>query len=172
MLKTRSRPVISKIFVMLRSLQTSESWPSFVRSRLTPPTSTPSVVESIKVVSEKSTTTWRAPCRGRLLGHDLYRLDHARRARRRRQAAAHERGPALARLQRPQHHEDLRDHGPRPRLHDLPHAGGSPRADPVVEPAACLATVRLPLAALACIAFLAAGCGTGGIAKSGSAQNG
>ena len=27
-------------------------------------------------------------------------------------------GPALARLQRPQHHEDLRDHRPRPRLHD------------------------------------------------------
>ena len=32
----------------------------------------------------------------------------------------HERRPALARLQRPQHHEDLRDHRPRPRLHDLP----------------------------------------------------
>ena len=59
--KTRSRPVISKIFVMLRSLQTSESWPSFVRNRLTPPTSTPRVVESMKVVSEKSTTTSFAP---------------------------------------------------------------------------------------------------------------
>ena len=46
--------MISKIFVMLRSLQTSESWPSFVRSRLTPPTSTPSVVESMNVVDEKS----------------------------------------------------------------------------------------------------------------------
>ena len=44
MVKTRSRPVISKIFVMLRSLQTSESWPSAERSRFTPPTSTPSVV--------------------------------------------------------------------------------------------------------------------------------
>jgi cbb3-type cytochrome c oxidase subunit III len=32
--------------------------------------------------------------------------------------------------------------------------------------------LRLPLAALACIAFLAAGCGTGGVAKSGSVQNG
>jgi cytochrome c6 len=32
--------------------------------------------------------------------------------------------------------------------------------------------VRLPLAALACIAFLAAGCGTGGVAKNGSVQNG
>ena len=42
--------MISKIFVMLRSLQTSESWPSFVRSRLTPPTRTPSVVESMNVV--------------------------------------------------------------------------------------------------------------------------
>ena len=42
--------MISKILVMLRSLQTSESWPSFVRRRLTPPTSTPSVVESMKVV--------------------------------------------------------------------------------------------------------------------------
>ena len=29
---------------------------------------------------------------------------------------------ALARLQRPQHHEDLRDHRPRPRVHDLRHA--------------------------------------------------
>src|SRR5581483_8121222 len=58
---TRSRPVISKIFVMLRSLQTSESWPSFVRSRLTPPTSTPSVVESMKVVELRSTTTCFPP---------------------------------------------------------------------------------------------------------------
>ena len=49
-MNTRSRPVISKIFVMLRSLQTSESWPSFERRRLTPPTRTPSVVESMKVV--------------------------------------------------------------------------------------------------------------------------
>src|SRR6476619_5259824 len=46
---------------MLRSLQTSESCPSLVRSRLTPPTSTPSVVESMKVVLEKSTTTSFAP---------------------------------------------------------------------------------------------------------------
>jgi hypothetical protein len=30
---TRSSPVISKIFVMFRSLQTSDSCPSFVRSR-------------------------------------------------------------------------------------------------------------------------------------------
>src|SRR2546423_5721545 len=61
MVKTRSRPVISKIFVMLRSLHTSESCPSFVRSRLTPPTSTPSVVESMNVVFEKSTITSFAP---------------------------------------------------------------------------------------------------------------
>src|SRR5919198_3035741 len=60
--KTRSRPVISKIFVMLRSLQTSDSWPSFVRSRLTPPTRTPSVVESMNVVSLKSTITCLPPC--------------------------------------------------------------------------------------------------------------
>jgi len=59
--KTRSRPVISKIFVMLRSLQTSESWPSFVRRRLTPPTRTPSVVESMNVVFEKSTITCLPP---------------------------------------------------------------------------------------------------------------
>jgi cbb3-type cytochrome c oxidase subunit III len=32
--------------------------------------------------------------------------------------------------------------------------------------------VRLPLAALACIALLAAGCGTGGVAKSGNTQTG
>ena len=51
--------MISKILVMLRSLQTSESWPSFVRSRLTPPTSTPSVVESMNVVLLKSTITCR-----------------------------------------------------------------------------------------------------------------
>ena len=56
----------------------------------------------------------------RLQQHDVHRLDDARRARRRREAAAHERRPALARLQRPEHHEDLRDHRPRPRLHDLP----------------------------------------------------
>ena len=49
-MKTRSRPVISKIFVMFRSLQTSESWPSFERSRFTPPTRTPRVVESMNVV--------------------------------------------------------------------------------------------------------------------------
>src|SRR5438876_7617156 len=46
---------------MFRSLQTSESRPSCERSRLTPPTSTPSVVESMNVVSEKSTTTSLAP---------------------------------------------------------------------------------------------------------------
>jgi cbb3-type cytochrome c oxidase subunit III len=33
-------------------------------------------------------------------------------------------------------------------------------------------SVRLALAALACIAFTAAGCGTGGVAKSGNAQSG
>ena len=55
----------------------------------------------------------------RLHEHDVHRLDHARRARRRGQAPAHERRPALARLQRPQHHQDLRDHRPRPRLRDL-----------------------------------------------------
>src|SRR6185437_14089567 len=54
--------VISKIFVMFRSLQTSESWPSFERSRFTPPTRTPSVVESMKVVLLKSTTTSLPPC--------------------------------------------------------------------------------------------------------------
>jgi hypothetical protein len=59
--KTLFRPVISKIFVMLRSLHTSASRPPFGRRRLTPPTSTPSVVESMKVVSEKSTTTSLAP---------------------------------------------------------------------------------------------------------------
>src|SRR5918911_1015855 len=47
---------------MLRSLQTSESCPSFVRKRLTPPTRTPSVVESMNVVFEKSTITWFPPC--------------------------------------------------------------------------------------------------------------
>src|SRR3954464_3612645 len=46
---------------MFRSLQTSESWPSFERSRLTPPTRTPSVVESMNVVSVKSTTTSLPP---------------------------------------------------------------------------------------------------------------
>src|SRR5206468_6004282 len=59
--KTRSRPVISKIFVMFRSLQTSESWPSFERRRFTPPTRTPSVVESMNVVLLKSTTTSLPP---------------------------------------------------------------------------------------------------------------
>src|SRR4051812_37126925 len=47
---------------MFRSLQTRESWPSFERRRLTPPTSTPSVVESMNVVSVKSTTTSLPPC--------------------------------------------------------------------------------------------------------------
>src|SRR5262245_109481 len=61
MVKTRSRPVISKIFVMLRSLHTSESSPSFVRRRFTPPTSTPRVVESMNVVSVKSTITCLPP---------------------------------------------------------------------------------------------------------------
>src|SRR5215203_353065 len=61
MANTRSRPVISKIFVMLRSSQTIESVPLFSRSRLTPLTRTPSVVESMKVVLVKSTTTSSAP---------------------------------------------------------------------------------------------------------------
>src|SRR5215204_3546647 len=46
---------------MFRSEQTSESCPSFERSRFTPPTSTPSVVESMKVVFEKSTITFLPP---------------------------------------------------------------------------------------------------------------
>src|SRR4051812_40439981 len=46
---------------MLRSLQTSDSCPSLVRSRLTPPTRTPSVVESMNVVFVKSTTTCLPP---------------------------------------------------------------------------------------------------------------
>ena len=53
--------VISKILVMLRSLHTSDSSPSPVRSRFTPPTSTPSVVESMNVASVKSTITCFAP---------------------------------------------------------------------------------------------------------------
>src|SRR6266705_2660622 len=61
MVNTRSSPVISKILVMLRSLHTSDSWPSFVRNRLTPPTRTPSVVESMNVVSLKSTITCFPP---------------------------------------------------------------------------------------------------------------
>jgi hypothetical protein len=61
MSKTLFKPVISKIFVMLRSLQTSESRPPFGRSRFTPPTSTPRVVESMKVVSLKSTITSLPP---------------------------------------------------------------------------------------------------------------
>ena len=62
--------------------------------------------------------------------HDVHRLDDARRARRRRQAPADERRPALARLQRPQHHEDLRDHRPRPGVLDLrqPRRGGRGRS--------------------------------------------
>ena len=59
-------------------------------------------------------------------GHHLHRLDDARRARRRRQAAAPERGPALARVQRPQHHEDLRDHRPQ---QGLPHLRQPGRRD-------------------------------------------
>src|SRR5215211_2617051 len=54
--KTRSRPVISKIFVMLSSVQTSASEPPAGRSRFTPPTRTPSVVESMNVAFERSTT--------------------------------------------------------------------------------------------------------------------
>ena len=78
--KTRSSPVISKIFVIFRSLHTSESRPSWARSCHF--TRTPSVVESMNVVSEKSTTTSRrsppitssscclnrARCKGRLAG--------------------------------------------------------------------------------------------------------
>ena len=48
-------------FVMFRSEQTSQSWPSFVRSGLTPPTRTPSVVESMNVAFVKSTTTFLLP---------------------------------------------------------------------------------------------------------------
>ena len=65
----------------------------------------------------------------RLHGHDVHRLDDARRARRRGEAPADERRRAVARVQRPQHHEDLRDHRSRPRLHHLPDARGGDRAD-------------------------------------------
>ena len=48
--------MISKIFVMFSSVQTSASEPPAGRRRFTPPTSTPSVVESMKVALERSTT--------------------------------------------------------------------------------------------------------------------
>jgi hypothetical protein len=59
--KTRSNPVISKILVMFSSVQTSASDPPAGRSRFTPPTRTPSVVESMKVASERSTTICYLP---------------------------------------------------------------------------------------------------------------
>ena len=89
--------------------------------------------------------------------HDVHRLDDARRARRRRQAPPLERRPAVARLQRPQHHEDLRDHGPRPGLHDLSvprRSGGDDRSVHNVVRAAAAA-------ALAVLALAASGCGSG-----------
>ena len=49
---------------------------------------------------------------------DVHRLDDARRARGRRQAAAPGRRLARARLHGRQHHQDLRDHGPGPGLPD------------------------------------------------------
>jgi cbb3-type cytochrome c oxidase subunit III len=62
-------------------------------------------------------------------------------------------------VQRPQHHEDLRDHRPRRRLHHLPDARGG--------------GIRSGLAVLAAgFALIAAGCGTGGIAKGGDASAG
>ncbi len=84
-------------------------------------------------------------------------------------AAAEQRGPALARLQRPQHHQDLRDHRARPHLHHLRHARGSAvqarRRERVrhLEPTARLSAVRVQAAGLVCLtALLASGCGTVG----------
>jgi hypothetical protein len=53
--------VISKILVMFWSVQTSDSEPPVGRRRFTPPTSTPSVVESMNVALERSTTSCFLP---------------------------------------------------------------------------------------------------------------
>ena len=101
--------------------------------------------------------------------HDVHRLDDARRPRRRRQAAALERRPALARLQRPEHHEDLRDHGPRPGLHDLPDARRGGREARERRQRALRRSARPTLfgaLALGALVASAAGCGTGGKAPS------
>ena len=72
-------------------------------------------------------------------------------------------GPALARLQRPQHHEDLRDHRPRPRLHDLQRRAPRPSTRLGASGRRRRRVLRSPLAARALAARLAAtGCGSGG----------
>src|SRR5262249_19644057 len=101
--------------------------------------------------------------------HDVHRLDDAGRARRRSQAAPLERRPALPRLQRPEHHEDLRDHRSRPGLHDLPVARRGARddrsVDDVVRASAAVALVLLTLAAAGCAS------GTGGVAPANADKN-
>ena len=80
-------------------------------------------------------------------------------------------GQLVARLQRPQHHEDLRDHRPRPRLHDLRDARRGGRRAELVGAHAELVRRGGALLALA-TALLAAGCGTGGISKGGDSDKG
>ena len=109
----------------------------------------------------------------RLLEHDLHRLDDPGCPRRRREAPPLERRAALARLQRPEHHEDLRDHRPRPRVHDLPVTRRGRGEDRGLEPASGLVRARFGFL-IAFVALAATGCtvGTGGVAAKGDAAHG
>jgi mono/diheme cytochrome c family protein len=81
-------------------------------------------------------------------------------------------------MQRPQHHEDIRDHRARPRVRDLPVArGGAAEGGRLAtHPAVDLTRALVSTAALAAAALLAVGCGavgrvtaTGGDASRGKA---
>src|SRR5581483_7458134 len=99
---------------------------------------------------------------------------HARRARRRREAATGTRGPALSRCRRPQHHEDRRDHGPGPRVGDLRDArGGRVEAGRrLPTELVALRPVLAPAALLVLVAALAAGCGAVGRVGQGDVAHG
>src|SRR4051812_48785008 len=110
----------------------------------------------------------------RLHEHHVHRLDDARRPRRRRQAPPHERRPALARLQRPQHHEDLRDHRARSRLRDLrdTRRGGLEARRRLPTQLVALRTFLAPAAAVLLIAVATAGCGAVGRVTTGDVSAG
>src|SRR5581483_9196120 len=88
------------------------------------------------------------------------------------QAVAQQRRSAVARLQRPQHHEDLRDHRPRPCVRDPSHPRGG-RGQP--RRGALLLVLRTPFALAAivtAVAFLASGCGAVGRVSNGDPAHG
>ena len=80
--------------------------------------------------------------------------------------------PAVARLQRPEHRQDLRDHGSRPRLRHLRHARRRRRESPRRHSTVVVALKSALALTVVLLALLASGCGAVGRVTEGDPAHG